>query len=89
MSLSADLQVRHWEFVLKRRDYFLSENREDFVLTHDQELLAIDLDFLAGDLPKRMVSPSFIERDALAVVLHLPAPTAFTCPAGLFLALSG
>ena len=48
------------------------DDGEDFVLAHDEELLAIELDFLARVLAEQdEVAGLDVERDALAVVLHL------------------
>ena len=48
------------------------EHREDFVFAHDQILLAVELDFLAGILAEQdEVAGLHIQRNPGAVVLHL------------------
>ena len=48
------------------------DHGEDLVLTHDQILLAVDFDFLAGVLAEEDGVAGFhVERHALAVVLGL------------------
>jgi hypothetical protein len=48
------------------------ENREHFILAHDQVILAVDLDLLARVLAKQDgVGILDVERDALAVLLDL------------------
>jgi len=48
------------------------ENRQDFLFTHDEEFLAVELDLLAGVLPEQdRVAGLDVQVDAASVVLDL------------------
>jgi hypothetical protein len=69
---------------------FRIENREHFVLAHDEVFLAIELDVLSGVLPEQIVSPAFTSSGTRSAFSRLPRPTAMTFPCcGFSFALSG
>src|SRR5262245_40729882 len=57
---------RGWPWLLRRED------RENLVLTHDEVVLTVDLDFLSGILPEEDRVPIlYVEGLTGAVILHL------------------
>jgi len=64
-------QIRKKLFILFLSQLLRFNNAEDFFLTHDQKLFAVDLDFGAGVLAEQDLVASFdIEREDFAFVVR-------------------